>query len=122
VTATLNGANVHLVRINTVNDNVVGRPIAVGSDPGAIAAAGRTVWLASGQDTLTRMDLVACRHDVCRPPAPPALKPPTVTPLWLDSLKMISPRIGWALRWTSNPGSLAPSPSSLASIIRAIAA
>jgi photosystem II stability/assembly factor-like uncharacterized protein len=109
VTATLNGANVHLVRIDTVNDRVVGRPIVVGSDPGAIAAAGRTVWLASGQDTLTRMDLVACRQDVCRPPAPPALKPPTVTPLWLDSLQMVSSRIGWALRWTSNPGSLAPS-------------
>ena len=109
VTATLNGANVHLVRIDTVSDTVVGRPIAVGSEPDAIAAAGRTVWLASGQGTLTRMDLVACAQNVCRPPAPPALKPPTVTPLWLDSLQMVSPRIGWALRWTSSPGSLAPS-------------
>ncbi len=109
VTATLNGANVHLVRINTVNDAVVGRPIAVGSEPGAMTAAGHTVWLVSGQDTLTRMDLVACRQDVCHPPAPPASQPPTVTPLWLDSLKMVSSRIGWALRWTSNPGSLAPS-------------
>ena len=109
VTATLNGTNVHLVRIDTVSDTVVGRPIAVGPDPGAITAAGHTVWLASRQDTLTRIDLVACRQDVCRPPAPPALKPPIVMPLWLDSLQMVSPRIGWALRWTSNPGSLAPS-------------
>jgi len=109
VTATLNGANAHLVRIDTLNDTVVGRAIAVGSEPGAIAAEGQTVWVASGQDTLTRMDLVACRQGVCRPPAPPALKPATVTPLWLDSLKMVSPRIGWALRWTSNPSSLAPS-------------
>ncbi len=109
VTTTLNGTDVHLMRIDTVADSVVGRTIAVGPEPGAIAATGRTVWLASGQDTLTRMDLVACRQDVCRPPAPPALRPPTVTPLWLDSLQMVSPRIGWALRWTSNPGSLAPS-------------
>ena len=109
VTTTLNGTNAHLVRIDTVSDTVVGRPIAVGPDPGAIAAAGHTVWLASRQDTLTRIDLVACRQDVCRPPAPPALKPPIVMPLWLDSLQMVSPRIGWALRWTSNPGSLAPS-------------
>ena len=109
VRTTLNGTNVHLVRIDTVTDSVVGRPIAVGSDPGAIVAAGRTVWLASGQDTLTRIDLVACRQDVCRPPAPPSSQPPTVTPLWLDSLQMVSSRIGWAVRWTSNPGSLAPS-------------
>lgn len=109
VTATLDGANAHLVRIDTVSDTVVGRPIAIGSDPVAITAAGRTVWLASSQDTLTRMDLVDCRQDVCRPPAPPASQPPTVRPLWLDSLQMVSPRIGWALRWTSNPGSLAPS-------------
>ncbi len=109
VTTTLNGTNVHLVRIDTVTDSVVGRPIAVGSEPGAIAAAGRTVWLANGQDSLTRMDLVACRQDVCRPPAPPASQPPTATPLWLDSLQMVSIRIGWALRWTSNPSSLAPS-------------
>jgi photosystem II stability/assembly factor-like uncharacterized protein len=104
VTATRNGANVHLVRIDTVNDSVMGPPIAVSSDPGAITAAGPTVWLASGQDTLTRMDLVACRRRVCRPPAPPASKPASRTPLWFQSVQMVSPWIGWALHWTENPG------------------
>jgi len=104
VTVARNGVNAHLVRIDTVNDSVVGRPIAVDPDPVAIAAAGRTVWLANGQDALTRMDLVACRRQVCRPPAPPASPPATVTPLWLSSLQMVSPLIGWALHWTQNPG------------------
>ncbi|MGA3354349.1 MAG: hypothetical protein ABSD85_14370 [Acidimicrobiales bacterium] len=104
VTTTLNGANAHLVQIDTVSDSVVGRPIAVGAEPGAITAEGRTVWLASGQTTLTRMDLVACRQRVCRAPAPPVSEPASGTPLWFQSVQMVSPRIGWALHWTENPG------------------
>ena len=99
MTATLNGANVHLVRIDTVNDAVVGRPSPSARSRARSRAAGHTVWLASGQDTLTRIDLVASAQDVCRPPAPPASQPPTVTPLWLDSLRMVSSpdRMGPAL-------------------------
>jgi len=38
---------------------------------------------------------------------------PATVPIWLDSLQMISPSTGWALRWTQNPavaddGYLAP--------------
>jgi len=37
--------------------------------------------------------------------ASPAVSQPTAkpSPIWLQSLQMVSPRTGWALRWTGNP-------------------
>jgi photosystem II stability/assembly factor-like uncharacterized protein len=35
----------------------------------------------------------------------PAARPPAQGPIWLQSLQMVSPAVGWALRWTQNPGS-----------------
>ena len=106
VTKTINGHGARLVQIDPLNNRVVGRGTAVGPYPSAIAAAGYTVWLATGNEALTRVDLVACGQDGCRPPAPPPSRLAPVTPLWFESLQMVSPRTGWAIRWTENPGVL----------------
>ena len=46
-------------------------------------------------------------------PASAASQPPAASPIWMDSLQMISAGTGWALRWTQSPavandGYLAP--------------
>ena len=39
-----------------------------------------------------------------RAPAPPAGEAAPLHPVWFVSLRMISRQVGWALRWTENPG------------------
>jgi photosystem II stability/assembly factor-like uncharacterized protein len=105
VTKTINGQDARLVQIDPL-DNRVGRGTAVGPYPSAIAAAGRTVWVASEKGALTRIDLVSCGPKRCRAAAPPSSEPSPPTPMWFQSLQMVSPQTGWAIRWTQNPGVL----------------
>ena len=93
-----------VVAIDTDTNTIVGAPLAVARVPESIAASGHTVWVVSTQAALTRIDLVACGSGPCHPPAPPPVQAAPLTPMWFASLQMISPEVGWALRWTENPG------------------
>lgn len=104
VTATVNGRNTYLERIDVGSGRLVANRVPVADDPNAMAATGRTVWVATGHDRLTRVDLVACGPARCVPPAPPAPPSSLTNPVVFQSLQMVSSSIGWSIASPQNAG------------------
>ncbi len=108
VTRAGNAHHASVLRIGPQTSRLVGAGLRVGRQPQAVAASGSTLWVVTAQG-LTRVDLVACAHGRCARSAPRASLPAVPAPVWLDSLQMVSAHDGWALAWTQNPASPAPS-------------
>jgi photosystem II stability/assembly factor-like uncharacterized protein len=107
VTRAANARHASLLRLDPRTGRVTGAGLAVGRLPQAVVSSGSTAWVMTGTG-LARADLVTCPDGRCARAAPPALPPAAPAPVWLQSLQMVSARDGWALAWTSDPGSPLP--------------
>ena len=107
VTRAANARHASLLRLDPRTGRLTGAGLAVGRLPQAVVSSGSTAWVMTGTG-LARADLVTCPRGRCARAAPPASLPVAPAPVWLQSLQMVSARDGWALAWTSNPGSPLP--------------
>jgi photosystem II stability/assembly factor-like uncharacterized protein len=93
-----------LARIDPATDRLAGDELPIAGTPESLAASGRTAWVVSDNERLSRVDVVPCAGFGRCEQVAPAPANAQITPAWLYWARMSTPQVGWALRWTANPG------------------